>query len=167
MKINISGLSAGFHTFDVSASARQMDLPEFFTGTVTAHVALEKTSWQILADIRAEVNAALQCDRCAEEFTAPIEVSFEAVYSWEETDRSGAEDDNFYLLADGQKQIDVSDPVREYLLLAVPIKNLCREECRGLCPVCGTNLNERTCNCTTGETDSRWDALQKLASRNE
>jgi uncharacterized protein len=166
MKINISGLPAGFQTFEVTKSAQLMDLPENFTGDVTALVNLEKTSMQILAAVRATVHASFQCDRCTDDYVAPVEVSFTVVYAWNESDNGTAEDDNFYVLAKGQNVIDLSEPVREYLLLAVPIKNLCREECRGLCPVCGTNLNERTCACATGETDSRWDALQKLASRN-
>lgn len=166
MNINISGLSAGFHTFEVTKSAQQMDLPENMAGDVTVQAVLEKTSMQILATIHAAVNASFQCDRCAEDYTAPVEVSFTMVYAWDESDRSTAEDDNFYVLAEGQNVIDLSETVREYLLLAVPIKNLCRVDCRGLCAICGTNLNEHTCTCTTGETDSRWDALQKLASRN-
>ncbi|HLP15789.1 MAG TPA: DUF177 domain-containing protein [Bacteroidota bacterium] len=167
MKINISGLSTGLHTFEVSTDARALDLPENFTGVVTAHVALEKTSWQIQASIRAAVNAQFECDRCADEYTRLVETTFDVVYSWNESERSDGDDDNYFLMTEGQKSIDVSEPVREYLLLAVPIKNLCRPNCRGLCPVCGANLNERTCTCTTGETDSRWDALQKLASQNE
>ncbi|MGE5316284.1 MAG: YceD family protein [Acidobacteriota bacterium] len=164
MKINISGLSTGFHTFEVSQSAQTMDLPGNFLGDVTVRVSLEKTSWQILATIRATVNASFQCDRCADDFTAPIDVTFDAVYSWDETDRSAAEDENFFILAEGQNAIDLTDVVREYLVLAVPAKTLCREECRGLCPVCGTNLNEHTCDCRPGEHDGRWDALQKLVS---
>lgn len=167
MKINISGLPAGFRTVEVTESAQQMDLPENCSGVVTAQVSLEKTSTQILATIRASVNASFQCDRCAEEFMAPLDVSFTMTYSWNEREGEGVdEDDNFCVLAENQNVIDITEPVREYLMLAVPIKNLCRENCRGLCPGCGTNLNQQSCDCSLGETDSRWDALQKLGSRN-
>lgn len=165
MKINISGLPAGFHSFEVTKSVRLMDLPENFSGEAVAKVTLEKTSMQILATVQATAKASFACDRCAEEFTMPIEGTFTAVYSWNESDIGTEQDDNFFLMTEGQKTIDLTDPVREYLLLAVPIKTLCREDCRGLCPECGTNLNERPCSCARPATDSRWDALQKFASR--
>ena len=58
--------------------------------------------------------------------------------------------------------IDLGEDVRQTLILAVPLKLLCRPECKGLCPQCGTNLNNETCSCTTVEADPRWDALRAL-----
>jgi uncharacterized protein len=167
MKINISNIPAGISTHELSQSAQLLGLPENFSGSVTAHVSLEKSSWQILAKITAQVNAAFVCDRCAEEYVRPINAVFDLVYTWTETERSTEEGEDLYVLGDGQKVIDVSDAVREYVLLGVPIKNLCRDDCRGLCAVCGTNLNERLCGCTPDEVDVRWSALQNLASQNE
>ena len=167
MKINISNIPAGSSVYDLSTSAVLMALPENFSGDVSVHAALVKTSWQIVATIDAHVNAAFQCDRCAEQSVHRVDAAFEQVYSWGETERTAVEGEDFYVLGDGQKEIDLSDAVREYLLLAVPVKNLCREDCRGLCVVCGTNLNDRLCGCTPDTGDIRWSALQNLASRNE
>jgi uncharacterized protein len=58
--------------------------------------------------------------------------------------------------------IDLTEDVRQTLLLSFPLKNLCREECRGLCPRCGTNWNEQACTCSDDVNDGRWDALRSL-----
>jgi uncharacterized protein len=52
--------------------------------------------------------------------------------------------------------------VRQFTILALPQKMLCREECAGLCPSCGTNLNRARCVCTGDQLDSRWASLQKI-----
>jgi uncharacterized protein len=59
--------------------------------------------------------------------------------------------------------IDLDDDVRQYILLAIPQKLLCRDECQGFCPTCGVNKNIVSCTCGAQEEDSRWDALKKLS----
>jgi uncharacterized protein len=58
--------------------------------------------------------------------------------------------------------IDLGEDVRQYTILALPPKMLCGDDCAGLCPSCGTNLNKKTCQCQKEEVDSRWSGLQKL-----
>jgi uncharacterized protein len=60
------------------------------------------------------------------------------------------------------KVVDWAAIVREQLLLALPIAPRCREDCKGLCPVCGVNKNETDCGCVTKQTDPRWDKLKLL-----
>lgn len=167
MKINISNIPLGTSVYEVAKGARELGLPENFSGEAHAHVTLQKTSWEIVATIDAHVNAAFQCDRCAEDFVQQVDASYELLFTWSGTERITAVEEDYYVLGDGQKEIDLSDSVREYLQLAVPIKNVCREECLGLCSVCGTNLNERLCGCTVAQGDIRWSALQNLASNND
>jgi uncharacterized protein len=64
-------------------------------------------------------------------------------------------------LPDGA-ELDVTAPVREQVLLAVPRYVNCREDCRGLCPQCGTNWNEAECDCTSDELDERWEPLRRM-----
>lgn len=59
-------------------------------------------------------------------------------------------------------ELDLSEALREELILSAPNYIVCDEECEGLCPVCGVNLNEETCDCTVEEPDPRWDALRTL-----
>jgi uncharacterized protein len=58
--------------------------------------------------------------------------------------------------------IDVDEIVKEQILLAVPTRMLCRDECKGICPQCGIDKNTGDCQCVTDETDPRWAALKNL-----
>ncbi len=64
-------------------------------------------------------------------------------------------------------RIDLEDIILYEVKLSIPMKVLCREDCKGLCPVCGKDLNEGTCSCDTRETDPRWDALKGLSFGDE
>jgi uncharacterized protein len=70
--------------------------------------------------------------------------------------------DSAYVEAD---RLDLGGWVRDAVAEMVPVTILCREDCAGLCPTCGANLNEAPCDCVVEETDSRWDALKGLAER--
>jgi uncharacterized protein len=59
----------------------------------------------------------------------------------------------------------LEDVLREQVLLSLPVRSLCREDCKGLCPRCGQNLNSESCTCVTAPVDPRWSALSDLASR--
>jgi uncharacterized protein len=63
-------------------------------------------------------------------------------------------------------KINIGEDVRDYALLALPMKKLCSEDCKGLCPKCGKNLNDGSCNCKDEKIDSRWEPLQKLKLKN-
>jgi uncharacterized protein len=63
---------------------------------------------------------------------------------------------------DEHHEIDLTEVVRQNLLLAIPQHPLCRTRCLGLCPTCGKNWNEGPCHCVHDETDPRWDALKNL-----
>jgi uncharacterized protein len=70
-------------------------------------------------------------------------------------------DDLDVSIYDGEK-IDLTDLVREQILLDLPTQILCQEDCKGLCQKCGANLNEVNCNCEENEIDPRWSALKNL-----
>ena len=59
--------------------------------------------------------------------------------------------------------LDLGEAIRQYSVMATPAKPLCKEDCAGLCPTCGANLNNGTCGCPPQPVDHRWDALRKLA----
>ena len=104
----------------------------------------------------------LECRRCLEPVAVQIDEELGRLY------RSGedlAEDESEDVLPlPAGSELDLSEPVREQVLLAVPRFVHCREECKGLCPRCGTNLNEATCDCTVDENDERWAPLRQLKS---
>ena len=71
------------------------------------------------------------------------------------------EEPGFFTI-DDHHILDLTEAVRQYILLATPMKPLCRKDCAGLCPTCGCNLNQVSCNCPPSPADSRWSELKKL-----
>jgi uncharacterized protein len=103
------------------------------------------------------------CRRCLEPvvhaFDEPVTIVFRAGAS-----APDAEAEEAWPLPEKAREVDLTDAVREHLVLAVPEFALCRPDCKGLCPACGTDLNRSSCDCTTSETDERWAALKRLGS---
>jgi uncharacterized protein len=108
-----------------------------------------------------------ECDRCLSTLSIPVEASFDLLYVpplGTENERELEENDlslGFY--QDGI--IDVDDLTREQIELALPMARLCSDDCRGLCPECGANLNVGECACSEDHVDSRWAALKELKSK--
>jgi uncharacterized protein len=120
---------------------------------------------RLRGSIKTEVE--LLCDRCLAPSRAPLEVEFDARFIPQSA--AARESDNVELLAEDLglaayegDSVDVDELVREQILLALPSRNLCREDCKGLCPKCGADLNAGDCSCEQGETDPRWAALADL-----
>jgi uncharacterized protein len=113
--------------------------------------------------VRGTVEAALlqECRRCLKPVPGTLaeEVTMVFVPS---TSENAEEDGDVRLFDDHAAELDLSDSVREELLLAIDLFVVCDPECKGLCPRCGTNRNVETCSCTTAEADPRWDALRAL-----
>jgi uncharacterized protein len=162
VKINISNLSQGTHEYKLSKSAAELELHEHFNGDVTSQVTLEKSARQILLRVGLRSSASFQCDRCLEDFTKEISPSFQIVYVWDGEERSAEREEDIRILRADTNIIDISDAVRDTLLVAIPLKLLCKEDCAGLCPKCGKNLNHAaggSCDCAPDEIDSRWNKL--------
>jgi len=113
----------------------------------------------------AVCEAELACSRCLDPYHVTLrgDVEFSIREAAGEVVVNGVEvAATEYIVSLGTAEIDIAGPVREALILELPLKPLCREECRGLCPVCGVNRNERACDCKVEKTDSRWDGLRNL-----
>lgn len=102
-----------------------------------------------------------QCRRCLERVVVRVDepVSFTYRRGLEPVE---AELEEAYALPERARELDLTDAVREHLVLAVPQFVICREACRGLCPQCGTNWNVGTCSCEVVDTDDRWAPLRGL-----
>jgi uncharacterized protein len=105
------------------------------------------------------------CSRCAEEFDLPSQRRFRCVLASKATNDENdialrAEDLEFSFYQGDE--IDLTPLIREQILLALAERPLCREECRGLCPQCGANLNEGDCGCIVGGSDPRLAVLRNL-----
>ena len=126
----------------------------------------------IVEDIRvraqAEADFELLCARCLQAIPAHIDLRFDLVFRPAGVDAqlgersiSEAETEIGYYEKDG---LLLEDVVREQVLLSFPDRSLCSEACKGLCPRCGSNLNEAECNCSPAQIDPRWSALQSVAT---
>lgn len=111
---------------------------------------------------RAEVD----CDRCLKALDVPVETDFDVTYipasDYVSNEKAELQEDDLLLSVYEGDAINLDDIVREQILLALPVRALCGEECKGLCPVCGINRNADTCACEDKETDPRWAALKDL-----
>lgn len=105
---------------------------------------------------------AAECRRCLTAVRVPVAAQIGALFS----QQPGAPDDpETYPVARDATSIDVRVAVREELLLALPRYVVCREDCRGLCPQCGKDLNAGPCGCASPAADSRWQALAALKDK--
>ncbi len=115
---------------------------------------------------RMHVEMEADCDRCLERAGFVIDGEFDLSYLPERL--AGGEGREEVAL--GEKDIDAAfytgggvelkDVLREHVLLAMPMRKLCREDCKGICPVCGTNRNVSPCGCEVKPVDDRWEALR-------
>ena len=120
---------------------------------------------------RVQTRLQLECGRCLETFEIPVDSPFELRYvpqaeNTGEEEREVEEDDlttAFYK----DESLDLGELMHEQFVLALPMKPLCSETCKGLCPECGTNLNKGTCDCKPTWTDPRLAALQGLLDRDK
>ena len=103
-------------------------------------VRVSRTREGLLLQIKIEAEVLTHCTRCLDEFYFPVSSEFEELYEFPSRQR---EETDLILPYDGY--IDLSPLYREYLILAMPIKRLCTADCKGLCLVCGANLNRATC----------------------
>jgi uncharacterized protein len=129
---------------------------------------------ETIQDIRViagfETRVEVSCARCLEPVTHDVKHQFDLFYrplatvseGSDEISITQAEADIGFYRGDG---LLLEDVLREQLLLAVPIKTVCREECKGLCPHCGKNLNEDGCDCHEELIDPRWDALKQVRDK--
>jgi uncharacterized protein len=119
--------------------------------------------------LRGIVASALEltCSRCLEWYRWPVEVAFDLLYLPQEANTGEGEvevqDEDLHTAFYRDESIDLVQLAREQFYLAMPMKPLCADSCRGLCSVCGTNLNLATCRCRRDWDDPRLDGLRTWA----
>ena len=107
---------------------------------LSGKIVLSRTQSGVQAMIDCTAQMDVQCVRCLDEFKQQLQTSFQELFTFSRTPRS---EDEQSIRADGY--IDFKESIKDYLEIQIPIKPLCREECRGLCSICGANLNECEC----------------------
>ena len=162
MKIQVGGLSEGHYEYDFAAEPSELELDERFAGTVSVHVQVEKTPNQIYLTASIGATADVQCDRCLKSFQRSLTPRYQMYYLYEEPEGLNLDPMEVQVVPYGTSVIDITDDVRQTVLLSVPLKLLCKEDCKGLCPHCGKDRNIEECSCGSTVTDPRWEKLRGL-----
>lgn len=163
IKINVAEIKkhlTGSKTFQLNVEPAELDITAadlVLTGKVRIEGTLSNVGDVLL--LEAQLTAVVQrtCSRCLQEFTA--ETSAFVVEKYYPVGSVGVESDAYVCNTD---IVDITEPLRESLLLAEPLRVLCKEDCLGICPVCGADRNVRPCGCDTGTIDPRLAALKQF-----
>jgi len=148
--INLASLAAGMTRLEATATAEDLDLPPAeWPGGAEASLKLDRAGEMVAVRGTIRSAAHLECVRCLKAFDLPIAIDLTVV-----ADRAGGRgrgqlaDGDDMMFHDG-RQLDLRGEAREALLLELPITPHCRDDCRGLCPRCGADLNAGPCGCVT------------------
>ena len=122
---------------------------------------------RVHGELKVDVTAS--CDRCLETVAVPVQKQFDLVY-FPATESAAGEDEV------AESAIDVgfyegnglalNNVLREVVLLALPMQIVCADACKGICPVCGENKNQRDCDCRPTAVDDRWSGLRDFRTGN-
>ena len=141
---------------DDETTLRQLDGKVRFTRTTTG----------VLVDVDAHGMVEMPCMRCLTPTQQQVDLNFRDEFHSKIEVNTGAplpappDEDPFFI--DESHLVDLGEALREYALLELPIKPLCKPDCKGLCPTCGADLNAGDCGCSTDEGDDRFDVLKSL-----
>jgi uncharacterized protein len=155
-------LGSDYRQITPIASSGRADLVE-------EHYGKRKTIQDIRIQGRLTTSLESFCARCLEPLTQDVKREFDLLYRPQGADAgrdemsvTDAEAEISYYEGDG---ILLDDVVREQILLSVPLKLTCREDCKGLCPQCGKNRNVEECSCVTTLEEPRWAALKDIRGK--
>jgi uncharacterized protein len=169
MRIELENLEGGRGDFAHVYQPDELNpVDERVTLTEPASVngKVRKSRNEVFVNGHIDTRAQVECDRCLQQVQLPVSVDFELEYITESDYQSSqvvelGEAELAVAVFDGQT-LDVDEIVKEQILLAVPTRMLCREDCKGICPECGIDRNTGECNCVTDNIDPRWAALKNL-----
>ncbi len=164
MIIKYTNFSNGIHELKFIEPVHKLGLEEMFFGDVELECRMDKSPHQIVLDCKLVTHAKMVCDRCAVEFEEDLRSEFQLSYMFAKNAKE-SDELNFKILTPDEDKIDLSEDVFEYAELAVPMKRLCDEDCKGLCLKCGINLNEAKCNCVTEISHDVWAPLKELKDK--
>ena len=171
MRIEVESLTAGGKPFEQTYAPAELPLEDEhaeLVSDVRAWGRASRKGEEVRVRGSLQTSVELRCDRCLGPVPAPISVDFVANFVRAGNPAAEAkelhEEDLEFAVYDGDS-VDLDELVREQILLALPARQLCRDDCRGLCPSCAKNLNTESCDCARQGTDPRWAALADIKDR--
>ena len=133
-------------------------------------VRADRDAYRLSGRLVSEVE--FSCVRCLESFTARLREELDLLYlpqsdnvAAEGEDAHGLGDDDLAVSFYRDDEIDLAHMIWEQIVLALPMKPICKPDCQGLCPVCGVNRNIESCSCVRDTVDPRWQPLKSVLER--
>ena len=166
MNIAINDLDAQIKQIDLRAGVEKFELGDFeiYRGDINVHIDINKIGSEIFVKAAISGDAFFTCDRCLKQYKRTLSENVLWVYTSQKELLEGDQEDVYYIDPD-DVEIDITQPTREMLIVMLPVKTLCSENCKGLCPHCGADLNIAQCSCSIEISDPRWAALEKLKNK--
>jgi uncharacterized protein len=157
--------------YDVDEWIPSLDDRIELTKPVQGTVRLIRTNRGILVSAKLYTAAKLECSRCLEAYVEDLPIRFDEEYIPVVDVVSGLPThiphESYAFLINEKHELDLQPAIREYGVLALPMKPLCSTNCAGLCPQCGANLNQKKCTCVVEARDARFAPLEAFLSREE
>jgi DUF177 domain-containing protein len=173
LKIDLMNLRSGSYKVEGRIQARQLNPIQSTDYTISGPLVLRlriSTTDQLTYFVSGSISYGIsgECVRCLVEFLHEQEVKVTGVFAFPEAiakldlTPEQLEDEGIFPLKSEQKTIDLTELILETVILDYPRYLKCSEDCKGLCPLCGCNLNEKSCNCRQQQIDPRWAKLTEL-----
>ncbi len=154
--------------YELSEDIGSIDEEIEATEPLAGKLKLTRTANGVLATGEMHTVVSIECRRCLQAFASPVEFTIEEEFVPTIDVTTGVHlptgNEEEALLIDEHHILDLTEVVRQYIILAREQYPLCDEACAGLCPICGHNLNEGPCGCQDTSEDPRWAALRELLS---
>ena len=154
--VDVPGANVDFR-FPLDLDGFPWDRPSPLRGPVEVSGAVHNRAGALVLEAELTAKLYLTCDRCTKAFTRDKSVKYETLLA----DHLEDEDSDDIVLLDGDAQLELDELMTDVFILSLDTKNLCKEDCRGLCPGCGADLNVEPCRCKK-ETDPRLAGLAKF-----
>ncbi|MCJ7680144.1 MAG: DUF177 domain-containing protein [Candidatus Aminicenantes bacterium] len=143
-------------------SMELVDENAVFLKSVQAELYVKKIGEEVFVKGHISTLLSFVCDRCLSQYEFPVDSDFDLFYFPEELDETkdqlDSDDMNMYYYQ--ERQIDLRELALEQLNLTFPYKTICRQDCQGICPVCGKIVREGLCSCEKTESDPRLEKLK-------
>lgn len=166
MKIDTFSLKEGKNPFHLEESAAILELSQelVFQSPVKLEGFVLKQGPRLIVKATIKLTLEVECSRCLTSFSLPLNVPLETYYTIGDEGTTDQKQSECIQISSTEQSINFISQIREGIILAIPLKLLCHEKCKGLCPRCGVNLNTESCKCMAHQRDPRWARLEAWRS---
>jgi len=165
VNLKVRGLSEGENQVELGFDSSLLDYPEFHgKGSLTGIISKSGDRLTLKGEVSAEGD--FDCTRCLEPFQKRVSAEIEIQFVPMRLEPNEGDPNVHTYDPVAESTVDILPDLRDALILAIPMRNLCRPDCKGLCPVCGKDRNKESCSCEQPEEVSgQWTALKGLSER--